>query len=466
MANKKFCLGLLVMALIFGAIGCDTGSNAGSGGESVGITYTVTADGTLDKETSTHLEFSFDAAVSGLMLEDIIIFENTGKAEKNGRAKEGILTGSETSWALNITNIKPGKIRVQITKAGIERGRKTVAVHKDNATGQDSGQAIKLANTVWEDGYLAGKTDVRWYKFEAEAGKDYRVQWKDKNIFQDINTDRIYVKVTAWRSDLTKIEDFDEGGQGVWTSAPLPKGVSGTVYLKVETTSNSPGTFIIRFFDSANAGPLDRITIYRADAMPNLSVEVSWGVSSANYPDPAESVGFKVYRSDTKDGTYGEIADVTEQTETKYGTAWIYIDTNVEFGKTYWYKVAGYNSKGDEGDKSEPKESQLLEDIDAGVEELTVGVAKEGEMKTPDQVDWYKFTAEPGKTYVVEGVYDQGYTVAFSIYAFKNDKTPIDEFYYRNIISGESGTIYLKAVWYEDSRNSLGLYGIRVKEQK
>jgi len=457
---------MLIIALVFGTaiIGCDNGSTSGGSD----ITYTVEANGTLDKDTSSQLNFTFSAAVSGLMLENIHIFDSntTGKAVKNGTI-DGTLTGDGTSWTLHIYKVTAGKIRVQITKDGVERGRKTVAVHKDSATGKTPADAIKLENTLWEEGSLADRNDVRWYKFEAEAGTDYRVQWRDKNdVPAGVNTDRIYVNVTAYESDAnTKIDTIRQGiviPPGGW---PIP-GISGTIYFKVEPSYySSPGTFAIRFYDRANIGPLDKITLNRPNVMPNLSVELYWYVESANYPDPIESTGFKVYRSDTEDGTYVEIADVTEQTQLTYGPAWIYTDTdtNLTPGKTYWYKIAGYNDKG-VGDRTEPREARLPE-VDSEIVLTVGGKAEVGEIKTPDQVDWYKFEAESGKSYVVGGVYDQGYPAGVEIFAFKSDKTPFDIFYVGSPFSGVSGTVYLKVVWFNDSRNRLGLYGIKVYEE-
>ena len=470
MANKKFRLGMLIlaliMALVFGTavIGCDTAASAGANNGSAGpvepddITYTVTADGAPDKETSTQLTFTFSAEVE-LISNNITITGVTGNAGKNVRAFGGILTGGGTEWILNITDVTPGKIRIRIDKDGIERGRKTVTVYKDSATGEESTQAITLKNTIWEEGRLEGKADVRWYKFEAESGTDYRVQWKDKNGV-NIATDRIYVTVTVWRSDLTMIEDFNEDGQGVFTSAPLPR-LSGTVYLKVETKDNSPGTFAVRFFDPANMGPLDKITIYKADAMPNLSVELAWGVSSANYPNPIESTGYKVYRSDTKDGTPTEIADVPESS-TDPSSYNIYTDTDTDLtvGKTYWYTIAGYNSKGEVGDKSEPRESELLFDVEAGTLLTVGGPAEDGEFTISHMVDWYKFTAEPGKNYEISR---EGSIAMFDTYGFKSDKTPISELS-TSTFSGLSGTVYLKAVFIADPRNNFGPYHIKVQE--
>jgi hypothetical protein len=481
MANKRFWSGILILALVLGTvvIGCDNGTNAGTNnggnsgsvGGSKDITYTVEADGEADKETSIQLTFTFSAAVSELELKNFSIFPGTGRAEKDGRAFGGTLTGSDTSWTLRITNITAGTIRLQITKDGIERGRKTVIVHKDSATGKESGQAIKLSNTIWVEGYLADRNDVRWYKFEAEEGTDYRVQWRDRNgVSAGVTSDRIYVYVTAYESDAETIIDTITPGY----SAPpggWPISGAGTVYFKVETAwYERPGTYAIRFYEQAVMGPLDKIDIYYADANPDLSVRISWSVTSGtgDYSKPPQSIGYRVYRSDTEDGTYVQIYETSDPSMYEYGYSWEYIDPNVEADKTYWYKVAGYDSNG-EGDKSEPKESQRLYDVDAGTELIVEGDTEFGEMKTPNQVDWYKFTVEPGKTYTVEGYYEDfpagTLRAVVDKYIFNSDKTPIEgNPYYK--ITGLSGTVYIKVTWVQDPRNTLGHYGICVKERE
>jgi hypothetical protein len=475
MANKKFWFGLLVMALVFGTalIGCDNGTNAGFGddygfdfddGGSGGINYTVEADGELNKDTSSKLIFTFDEPVSGLRVENISIIDSSteGKARKNTRAPGGALSGSGESWTLNITSVTAGKIRVQITKDGIERGRKTVAVFQDNSTGESEDKAIKLTNTLWQDGSLANREQERWYKFEAEAGKEYRVQWDSSDAF---------IQVTVYRSDLTIIEDYN----GVISYEPIPvSGVSGTVYLKVELVfigypiGYIAGPFAIRFYDPENMGPLDIITIYEAEADLDSSVVVKWSVWSEE--GPIESKGYKVYRSDTKDGTYEEITDIKNPSIT------MYLDTGLPPGQTYWYKVAGYNAKG-EGEWSDPRESGFVADVEAA-KPLSIGTITRGELKVSKQQDWYKFTAEAGITYTVQyectgtNPPSSDYTVyLMNVSALKSDKTPISDFSvgfssdYSTIsgtISGVTGTVYIKVSVMNG--DFFGTYGIKVTQ--
>jgi hypothetical protein len=473
MTNKKFWLGMLIMALVFGTaiIGCDTGGNNGSVGGSNDITYTVEANGTAETETSTKLKFTFSEAVSGLKVEDINIFDRIGGgAEKNSSVKGGALTGSGTSWTLNITKVREGKIRVSIEKKGIEGGRKTVFVYKDNATGESSDKAITLADALWLENEYAIKSSPKWYKFEAEQGVNYRVQWKCRDRNTSADSSMVEVFVTAYKNDLETIITDDQEVTSIYGRPGLQgwliSGEGKTVYLKVEVTDGATyysGTFSIRFLDIANmGGPQDIIQINGAGAQPNRSVVVSWWATAPQYPNTIESSGYRVYRSETKNGTYTQIgADIPATpgiVDSKN-----YTDEDVEIGKSYWYRVAGYNSKG-EGEMSEPKESDVIQDIEAGIL-LTLGVEENGEIMNPTQVDWYKFTAQSGKSYGIEWISDSYMVLDISV--FDSDKNPI-EYYEGKSISGVNGTVYLQVELNPYFFGVTGVYGpytIKVSEQ-
>ena len=471
MANKKFWSGMLILALVFGTaiIGCDNAANAGSvggsGGGSNAITYTVEADGAPETETSTKLTFTFSVGVKDLKVENIDIFDNTGSAEKNGRAPGGALTGSGEKWILNITKVREGRIRVSIDKKGIERGRKTVFVYTDTATGESKEEAITLYNTQWAKGYLSGRQAERWYKFEAEAGSEYRVSWKDKHGTIGVN-EWAYVDVTAYKSDgTTSIGTYDRNPMGVATGLII-SGETGVVYLEV--TSSDGGNFEIRFVDTTTMGPKDDIGIFAANATLNFSVVVEWLVRPMNSTDPSiESTGYKVYRSETENGTYRWLDDVPANAGVPVDRQ-SYTNTGLEAGKTYWYRVSGFNSKG-EGEMSEPKESTLVQDPDDGTTLLELGVETEGKFLTVNQVDLYKFTAQSGKTYVVEWEKEpDSPPMGAAISAYRSDKTLIDGYHGNEgeTLSGVSGTVYLQVgvnpYWYGVSGGYLGPYSIKI----
>lgn len=68
-----------------------------------------------------------------------------------------------------------------------------------------------------------------------------------------------------------------------------------------------------------------------------------------------EAVGYKIFRSDAKDGQYKEISDIRDSQKQEY------VDQpddkeehGLEDGKTYWYKMVSYNKAGRFGNETEP----------------------------------------------------------------------------------------------------------------
>jgi len=499
MANKKFLSGILIMALILGTaiIGCENGTNAGANNgtnngstepvEPVGITYTVTANGKLDEETSTQLTFTFSEAVSDLKVENIniiAIIADTGKAEVNSSIKDN-LTGGDTVWKLSITKITAGKIRVGIDKEGIERGRKTLFVYKDSTDGFDQEHAIKLTSRQWEDGSVAAAGDTKWYKFEAEAGTDYRVQWKDMIPGEDYTA---WIKVTAYESDGTT-EIWTYGGpsiEGYRNPKPV-SGVSGTVYLKVEYLYR-PGKYAIRFYEPAGL-PQVFITVESARATIVPFVAVKWYVKSLSETGEINVSGFRVYRSNTATGTYTQIGEDYSITDfplvdftTNDTEKIIYIDKNVTVGNTYWYKVTAYNKDGEDGDLSDPKQSETV--TNSTPKPLTIGADEtEGAITEVEQEDWYTFEATSGKTYSVqwESAYNNrvgwmkgGYAVVkVSVFTSDTELVNFTDSYGNGAmqgwtipgtVSGVSGKVYLKVELDQKASYAFGPYTIKVYE--
>jgi hypothetical protein len=504
MANKNFWLGMLIMTLLFGTIGCDTGTN-GDAGEPAGITYTVEADGTLDKETSTQLNFTFSEAVDSLRLGDITIFASTGKAAVNTSIKN-YLKGGGTEWTLSIKQVTQGKIRVQITKDGVYRGRMTLLVHQNTASASTKDDAITLSASQWEDGSLAAG-EAKWYKFEAAAGKNYRVQWKNY-YYQPAGEDYTgAVKATAYQNDgTTVISDWGTDSNGYYYPRPLSM-VSGTVYLKVELFRDDvPGSYAVRFYDQAS---MPQVVLrfhsthsgkVKATVVP--SVAVKWNVNPLTYTageDVAAKAtvsGFRVHRSDTETGEYEQIGEDFIFTGFKVTGApssdadrVIYCDKDVIVGKAYWYKVTAYNSTG-ETEMSDPIQSEAVPDP-ASVP-LTMGVQAEGRLteETDTAAAWYTFEATSGKTYRVQWNSNENseagnWTTKYGrikVSAFTADKELVNlKTDYNNgaengwstpgTISGVSGTVYLRVnLIYITNPNGpgsyfTGPYTIKVSEQ-
>ncbi|GHU42842.1 hypothetical protein FACS1894190_12640 [Spirochaetia bacterium] len=87
------------------------------------VTYNATADGNTTTST-TKIDFTFSAVVSGLTANDITIGGSPGAATR------GSLTGGGTSYSLAITTTAAGAVTVSINKSGIENGTKTVSLYK------------------------------------------------------------------------------------------------------------------------------------------------------------------------------------------------------------------------------------------------------------------------------------------------------------------------------------------------
>jgi hypothetical protein len=100
------------------------------------IPYTITPSG---DPTTDLLTFDFDTAVSGLTEDDITITNGTGSATK------GTLSGSGTSWSLDITTLTYGTVSVVITKTPIESAAKTVSLMKDGL----NSPVNEVDGTVW-----------------------------------------------------------------------------------------------------------------------------------------------------------------------------------------------------------------------------------------------------------------------------------------------------------------------------
>jgi hypothetical protein len=485
--NKNFWPGMLILALVLGTalIGCENGTNAGTnnGGNtgSVGgpadITYAVEADGTADKETSTQLTFTFSAAVSDLEVGDIEIIADTGTgaAAVNQSIRDN-LTGDDTNtiWKLSITRITAGTIRLQITKDGVERGRKTVLVHQNTAPALTKDDAIKLTGGKWEDGSITEGTS-RWYKFDAESGVNYSVQWKHAHDKPRGENYTASVKATAYKSDGTTIISDDwELLDFAYTYPKALSGVSGTVYLKVEIIPTySGGTFAVRFYDQASM-PQVTIVVDSARATIVPFVAVKWHVQplslyGGNSDDAKGTVsGFRVYRSNTETGAYNQIGEdfiftdyqLTNIPSSDAGRV-IYYDKDVIAGSSYWYKVTAYNSTG-ETEMSSPRQSEPVPGPTETLP-LIIGAEKtEGTLKDETEVVWYTFTAEAGETYSVQwetnmdnsqNSYSVYGSIAVSVFTadkeLVNFKTTYSDgsaegYKVPGTISGVSGTVYIK----------------------
>ena len=83
------------------------------------IKYTVLSNSGINTSS---IEFNFVDKISGLKAKDIHI------KNKSGSVVKGKLSGSGTSWSLEVITSAPGRIEVKIKKSGIEDKKKKVDV--------------------------------------------------------------------------------------------------------------------------------------------------------------------------------------------------------------------------------------------------------------------------------------------------------------------------------------------------
>ncbi|GHU42845.1 hypothetical protein FACS1894190_12650 [Spirochaetia bacterium] len=117
------------------------------------ITYTAAANGS-PTATSTKIDFTFSASVTGLLAEHITVGGLTGAATK------GALTGGGTSWSLAVTVATAGTVTATVNSSGIDSGAKTVTLYKQiTYTAVVNGDA-STASTKIDFTFSAAVTDL------------------------------------------------------------------------------------------------------------------------------------------------------------------------------------------------------------------------------------------------------------------------------------------------------------------
>ena len=104
------------------------------------------------------------------------------------------------------------------------------------------------------------------------------------------------------------------------------------------------GTYLRQFKMSTNKNVIANIVKNYAEEMSKEiteapKVKVSKGNNNSlvlTWAEDRHADGYKVYRSESKNGKYKKIATVTEGT---------YTDKKLTYGKTYYYKVKAYNEE-------------------------------------------------------------------------------------------------------------------------
>ena len=127
MKNTVKLFGLIALIALIGFAACDDGNNPDNidpdkpGGD---ITWTASANGTADTESSTIITLTFSAAITGLTADNITLTDGTGSAAKVS------LLGSGAGYILNITVTTAGTVSINVTKDGVNADAQDVTVHK------------------------------------------------------------------------------------------------------------------------------------------------------------------------------------------------------------------------------------------------------------------------------------------------------------------------------------------------
>jgi hypothetical protein len=304
---------------------------------------------------------------------------------------------------------------------------------------------IFSSNTMWY-GEDIGMT-AQWFKFTAESGKQYHVQWRDDNGQPSGSSKTGWVQVTAYKSDGTTpiVTKSDNTTANTWTSGwksiddpvfAAPE--NGTVYLKVEpyvgSSKTYTGTYAIRVYDLSALSPQGPMVVGNAVATASTGVYINL----LNYGTPNTAItGYRVYRSDSKNGTFAKVGD--DVTSGK-----VFTDTTVTANKSYWYKVAAYNGKG-EGAQGDAEQSDTVGAYSAATQ-ITLGTGPAntnnttgltaGNLSSKTDVKWYKFTADNSKVYKLQwgqkGVTQttgNTYTAYTDVSVFQDNTPIIDERY-------------------------------------
>jgi hypothetical protein len=310
----------------------------------------------------------------------------------------------------------------------------------NGSNGFDPG-AIALTHNTFANGIMSNYDRFVWYKFSGESGKTYQIQWNSSSHGDGTKTcTNVYVTAFSESGSVFFVNTADG-----WASSPTISPGNKTVYILVTTTSNG-GTYDIRYFDSAATPPQQGLAISKTVGGPTW-ISLTWNSIIAT--------GYNLYRSTSEDGEYEKIATVTNTT---------YTDRAANEG-TNFYKVSAYNSIG------EGVTSKVVSTAYSTAEDITRGTSIDGRISAAGKNNWYKFTAEAGKTYELrwndsyQG--DKTKTVDIYVSGFRSDSSSIfsdqdSAWTTPRTISGVSGIVYLMV---RASGTTTGTYAIEYTEK-
>jgi uncharacterized repeat protein (TIGR02543 family) len=188
-----------------------TASDVLTAAYTLAVTYTVQADGGASA-SSTKIDFTFSAAVTGLTENDITIGGSPGAANK------GTLTKTDDAhWSLAITTTTAGAATVSIARNGIESGTKPITLYKAyTVTFNSNGGSNVSSQTVAQGGRAAEPAAV-----PTKAGYGFGGWYIDNTTFANA-----YNFTTAVTADITLYAKWTEGCAITYNANGADAGVS------------------------------------------------------------------------------------------------------------------------------------------------------------------------------------------------------------------------------------------------
>jgi len=301
--------------------------------------------------------------------------------------------------------------------------------------------------------------DLDWYSFSAANGSTYQIE--TYNLLGGCDT-ILYLYSTDGASEIT----FDnDGGVAAGSKITWDCSASGTYYFLVKDFSPLRGGNSVQYYiklTNLNASlPEIPTSVTATDGIFDTKINVTWQeVPGADL--------YEISRSTASSGTYTALnttANITFDDTT--------LSLPADLGKNFYYKVRAHNSVGwgdwsnfDNGyaDSGDGCEGAGSDDVYTGACLITVdGPSQLHAIDPAGDIDWVKFAATSGTTYIIDTYNLQNNCDTF-IYLYSTDgSTEIDNDddsgdggYASQIIwtCSLNGTYYIKVLDFNPDRSS------------
>ncbi|MDR2741093.1 MAG: hypothetical protein LBB98_02945 [Treponema sp.] len=256
------------------------------------ITYSVSANGTVNTTNTTGITFTFSGDVT--LTKDIITV-----TDGTGSVTTGSLTGSGKTWMLALTGVAAqGTVTVSINKEGIESNDKTVRVYKNLAltkdirftyTAKDS-SGTTFDPSGWEGDETPAETwtlgaveqGTVYFAVEKEAAQTITVGGADAGKVTQGTADGSTAGPTLGVFTVDTRDLVFDGGARTFTLGVAEDGVAPktvTVTLKVEPHLTGAAVFRVAW-PQTPAAPYADLT----DAVTLIRLDTARGTPTGNIP--------------------------------------------------------------------------------------------------------------------------------------------------------------------------------------